>query len=107
MTLKIGHILENQVIGPMVVQYSQDFVKQSAVRSMLKTVLSPGFGEGLTREACTQHIVGGNVGYRHGADITGRRHSEIQTIERAQAFVNFRCENALVAQCLKGKMKAA
>ncbi len=89
MTLKIGHIFENQVFRLMVFQYSQDFIKQSAVSRMLKTVLRPSLGEGLAREPCTQHIVGGNVGYRHSADITGSGHSEIQAIELAQAYVNF------------------
>ncbi len=97
MTLKIGHVLKDQEVRLMVIQDSQDFIKQSAVSSMLKTVLRPGLGEGLTGESCAQHVVGGNVGYRHFADVAGRRHSEILVIERSQAFINLRSENTLVA----------
>jgi len=65
------------------------------------------FGEGLTRKAGAQDLMGRDAGYRYPFNIPRRPEAEIPFINGLKILIYLAGKNASMAETLQGKVEAS
>ena len=105
MFLEVRNVFQNQILGVVVLDYSNDLkVNIAQLRVSWARVVS-GLGERLTREPGAEDVVP-----RHGCNvdltnISQRTNSEVLVVGSAQRLVNLRGEDTLVSEVRQRQMK--
>jgi len=76
----------------------QNIVEKVPVAGALKPFLTSGFREGLTRETCTQNVVGGDVIRLAKPYIPSGYYAKVVPVQVAQLGVLFASEDTGVAK---------
>lgn len=92
----------------MVGDHSEDVLcEQVAPESALGPLLLTGFRKWLARKTGAQDVVLRNAGFGNLPKVALGSDPEIGFVQVAKRLVDFAGENALVAERIKGQMKAA